>query len=76
MTNRKNTVNKIKTKIKVVEFFKNTYRIKINEQTVYVIDVIICHLGLQKIEEIQIRKPVFFLIFLQIFKRNSGKKFI
>lgn len=42
MTNRKNTVNKIKTKTKVVEFFKNTYRIKINEQTVYVIDVIIC----------------------------------
>lgn len=44
MTNRKNTVNKIKTKTKtkIVEFFKNTYRIKINEQTVYVIDVIIC----------------------------------
>lgn len=39
MTNRINTVNKIKTKTKtkIVEFFK-----KINEQTVYVIDVIIC----------------------------------
>lgn len=61
MTNRKNTLNKIKTKI--VEFFKNTYCIKINEQRVYVIDVMICYIQsfeLAKYQRNPIRKPVFF----------------